>query len=165
MEEYVSAKSLCYLQRIIATEIYMVLSFAKSLLMDSQSLNVFFRIIESLTLTGIGSMLFSYDHLFSGWVHLSLSVGFFFLFYPEWKIMRCETINITQTGISIPHFIKDEELGWPKIKSIAPKYQSTIIEKINNKKIQFQLRRNLKIEELQQIDEFCRQHLISQPVL
>ncbi len=55
--------------------------------------------------------------------------------------------------------MKDEEIGWPEIKSIAAQYQSIIIETIENKKIQFQLRRNLKIEELQQIDEFCRQHL------
>ena len=78
--------------------------------------------------------------------------------------MRSESTNNRQTGISIPNFIKEEEIGWPEIKSIIPRYQSIIIEKIQNKKIQFQLRKNLKIEELQQIDEFCHQHLISQPV-
>jgi len=163
LEEHASAKLLCYFQLIIATEIYLVLFFAKTLLIDSQGLNVFFRIIETITLVGIAFTLFSYDHLISGRIHLLLSVGFFFLFYREWRIMRSESIHIKQTGVSIPNFIKDEEIGWPEIKSIIPRYQSIIIETIRNKKIQFQLRRNLKIEELQQIDEFCRQHLISSP--
>ena len=73
--------------------------------------------------------------------------------------MHSESINIKQTGITIPNFIKDEEIAWPEIKSIVPKYHTIIIETFHNKRIQFQLRKNLKIDELQQIDEFCRQHL------
>jgi hypothetical protein len=161
MEEHSSAKLLCYFQFIITAEIYLVLFFAKALLVESQVLNVFFRIIETLTLVGIAFTLFTYNHIISGWVHLLLSAGFFVLFYREWRIMRSESVNIRQTGISIPNFIKDEEISWSEIKSIIPKYQSILIETIRNKKIQFQLRKNLKIEELQQIDEFCRQHLLS----
>jgi hypothetical protein len=116
--------------------------------------------IETLTLAGIAFTLFSYKHIISGWIHLIVSAGFLFLFYREWRIMRSEAINIRQTGVSIPNFIKDEEIGWPEIKTIIPKYHTIVIETIRNKTIQFQLRRNLKIEELQQIDDFCRQHLI-----
>ncbi len=79
--------------------------------------------------------------------------------------MLSGSVNIMQTGISIPNFIKDEALGKPETKSTATKYQSIRTETINDKKIAFQLRRNFKIEELQQIDDFCRQHLMSQPFL
>jgi uncharacterized protein YggT (Ycf19 family) len=161
LEQHESARLLCYFQLIIAVEIYLVLFFAKSLLTDSPGLNAFFRMIETLTLLGIAFTLFSYEHNISGTIHLMVSAGFFFLFYREWRMMRSESINIKQTGVSIPNFVKDEEIGWPEIKSIIPKYHTIIIETIRNKTIQFQLRRNLKIEELQQIDEFCRQHLIS----
>ena len=159
LQEHESTKLLCYLQMIIAGEIYLVLFLGRTLFRDSPGLNVFFRIIESLTLMGIGFTLMSNGHILPGWVHLFVSAGYFFLFYREWRIMRSESINIRQTGITIPNFIKDEEIGWPEIKSIIPKYHSIIIETFRNKRIQFQLRRNLKIDELQQIDEFCRQHL------
>ena len=161
LEDHASARLLCYFQLIIGVEIYLVLFFAKSLLLGSPGLNVFFRMIETLTLVGIAFTLFSYQHIISGSIHLFISAGFLFLFYREWRIMRSESINIRQTGVSIPNFIKDKEIGWPEIKTIIPKYHTIIIETIRNRTIQFQLRRNLKIEELQQIDEFCRQHLIS----
>ncbi|MEP7145256.1 MAG: hypothetical protein ABI707_20395 [Ferruginibacter sp.] len=161
LQEDQSHQLLCYLQMIIAAEIYLVLFLGKSLLRNSPELNVFSRMIESITLMGIGLTLASYGHIFIGCVHLLISAGYFFLFYREWRIMRSESINIRQTGITIPNFIKDEEIAWPDIKSIIPRYHSIIIETFRHKKIQFKLRKNLKIEELQQIDEFCRQHLAS----
>ena len=151
----------CYLQLIIAGEIYLVLILGKTLLLDTPGLNVFFRIIESLTLMGVGASLLANAHTMAGTIHLLISGGYFFLFYREWRIMRSESINITQTGIIIPNFVKDEEICWPEIKSIIPAYHTIIIETFRNKRIQFHLRKNLKIEELQQIDEFCRQHLLS----
>ncbi|MEO5892803.1 MAG: hypothetical protein ABIQ31_21315 [Ferruginibacter sp.] len=159
LQEAGSGKLLCYFQLVIAAEIFLVIFLAKTLLIDSPGLNVFFRIIESLTLMGIAFTLISYGYSFAGWIHLFISASYFFLFYREWRIMRSESVNIRQTGITIPNFIKDEEIGWPEVKSIIPKYHSIIIETFRNKRVQFQLRRNLKIEELQQIDEFCRQHL------
>lgn len=161
LQEHESPKLSCYLQFIIAGEIYLVLFLGKSLLLDSPGLNVFFRMIETLTLLGIGLTLITYDHSISGFIHLGICGGYFFLFYREVRVMRSGSVNIRQTGITIPSFIKDEEIGWPEIKSIIPKYQTIIIETFRNKKIQFQLRKNLKIEELQQINEFCRQHLVS----
>lgn len=154
-------KSLCYFQVIIAIEIFSVLLLGGKLLINAPVLNIFFRITESLTLAGMGFILINFGHIFYGWFQLVLSLGFFFLYYREWRIMRSESINIRQTGISIPNFMMDKEIGWKDIKSIVPKYHTIIIETIGNKRIEFELRRNLKIEELQQIDEFCRQHLIS----
>jgi hypothetical protein len=148
-----------YLQIIIAAEIYLVLFLGRFLFLASPELNIFCRIIESFTLVGIGLTQVSYSHIFIGCAHLFISAGYFFLFYREWRIMCSESINIRQTGITIPNFIKDEEIGWPEIRSIIPRYHSINIETFSNKRIQFQLRKNLKIEELQQINEFCRQHL------
>ena len=73
--------------------------------------------------------------------------------------MRSEVINIKTTGISMPNFIKDAEMGWYEIKEIKPGYHSILIETFRNTRISFHLRRNLKIEELQQIDEFCRKQM------
>jgi hypothetical protein len=152
-------KLLCYLQFIIVAELYLVLFFGKGLLVQSPLLNVFFRVIESLTLTGASFYHISFGHENPGWILLFLSLGYYFITYREWRVMCSESVGIRPTGISIPNFVKDKEIGWPEIKSIIPKYHSIFIETFHNKRIQFQLRRNLKIEELQQIDEFCRQHL------
>ncbi|MCW3093689.1 MAG: hypothetical protein JWP81_4758 [Ferruginibacter sp.] len=164
LNENESAKITCYLQFAIAAEIYLVLLLGRNLLAGSPFLNAFFRITESLTLLGIGVSLISFGQLTPGYMHLLISAGFFFLLYREWRIMHSESINIRQTGITIPNFLMDEEIGWQEIKQIRPKYHAIIIETIRNKKIQFQLRKNLKIEELQQIDEFCRQHLVADSV-
>ena len=75
--------------------------------------------------------------------------------------MRSEAVDISSTGITVPNFVKDAEIGWHEIKAIIPKYHSIIIETFRNKKIEFNLRENLKIDELGQIDEFCRKHLLS----
>lgn len=161
LQQHGADKLSCYLQVIIAAEIYLILIPGKSLLVASPGLNVFFRIIESLTLMGIGFALISYGHVISGWVHSLLSLGYLFLFYREWRMMCSESVNIAHTGISVPNFIMEMEITWPEIRSIVPGYQSIFIETFRNKRIHFQLRKNLKIEELQQIDEFCRQHLMS----
>lgn len=159
LQQYDADKLSCYLQVIIAAEIYLVLVTGKSLLVNSPGMNVFFRIIEFLTLMGIGFALISGRHLVSGCLHLVLSIGYVLLLYREWRMMHSESIDIRHTGISIPNFIKHEEITWPEIKRIVPGCHSIFIETFGNKKIQFQWRKNLKIEELQQIDEFCRQHL------
>ena len=75
--------------------------------------------------------------------------------------MRSEAVDITATGITISNFLKDAEIGWNEIKTIIPKYHSIIIETLRNQKIEFNLRENLKIDELGQIDEFCRKHLVN----
>ena len=161
LQEHAATKLMCYLQIIIAAEVYLVLLLGKDLLIGSAVLNIFFRVVESCALLGIGFTLISFDHIVSGYVHLFISAGYFFLFYREWRILHSESINIRQTGITIPNFMMDEEISWPEIKMIVPGYHTISIETFRNKRMQFELRKNLKIEELQQIDEFCRQHLIS----
>lgn len=148
-----------YLQLIIAADIFLLIFFGASLLTEAPRFNLLFRLIEVLTLGGIGIMLIGDGHSGYGAMHLLMSFGFFLLFYRERRVMRSEVINIKATGISMPNFIKDAEMGWYEIKEIKPGYHSILIETFRNTRISFHLRRNLKIEELQQIDEFCRKQM------
>ncbi|MEI8059484.1 MAG: hypothetical protein WCG67_04940, partial [Ferruginibacter sp.] len=60
-----------------------------------------------------------------------------------------------------PDFFKDAEIGWNEVKTIIPKYHSIVIETLCHKKMELNLRRNLKIDELEQIDDFCKKHLVA----
>ena len=150
---------LAYTQLVIAADVYLLIFLGGSLLVMAPRLNLIFRFIEALTLLGIGATLGS-DGL--GWLafaHVLMGAGYGFLFYREWRVIHSEAVDIKPTGITLPNFLKDAEIGWNEVKTIIPKYHSIIIETLRNKRISFQLRNNLKIEELQQIDEFCRKHL------
>ena len=155
------SKILCYSQMVIAVDIFLLVFFGGVILVEAPRLNLIFRFIEAPALMGIAFNLMADGHNWFGGVHLLFSFGYFFLFYREWRVLRSESVDIRSTGITIPNFIKDAEIGWNEIKSILPRYHSIIIKTIRNKTIQFQLRKNLKIEELEQIDEFCKKHLTS----
>ena len=155
------SKILSYSQLVIAVDIFLLVFFGGVLLVEAPRLNLIFRFIEVPVLMGIAFNLMADGHNWFGGVHLLFSFGYFFLFYREWRVLRSESVDIRPTGITIPNFMKDAEISWNEIKSILPKYHSIIIKTIRNKTIQFQLRKNLKIEELEQIDEFCQKHLTS----
>jgi hypothetical protein len=152
-------KLLCYTQMVIAVDIFLLVFLGGVLLIEAPKLNLIFRMIEVLTLFGISLTLMSDGHNWLGMVHLLVSAGYLFLFYREWRVIRSEAVDIRQTGITVPNFVKDAEISWHEIKTIIPKYHSIIIETLLNKKIEFNLRKNLKIDELEQIDDFCRKHL------
>jgi hypothetical protein len=153
-------KVLCYTQMVIAADIFILVFFGGVLLIEAPRLNLIFRLIEVLTLFGISVTLMGDGHNWLGLVHLIGSAGYLFLFYREWRVIRSEAVDITQTGITVPNFVKDAEISWDEVKNIVPKYHSIIIETLRHKKIEFDLRKNLKIDELEQIDDFCRKHLI-----
>ena len=152
------AKIICYCQLLLAADIYLVVFFGAGFLADTPGINCIFRLIELLTILGIGILLISDQHILLGWVHFLLSVGYGLLLYREYRIIHSEAVDIKPTGITIPDFLSDAEISWNDIKLVIPRYHSIFIETLRNRKIHFQLRTNLKIEELQQIDEFCRQH-------
>ena len=152
---------LSYMQLVIAADVYLLIFGGGSLLVVAPRLNLIFRFIEAVTLTGIAGVLITDGNGWYGFILLMASSGYFFLFYREWRVIHSEAVDIKPTGITLPNFLKDAEIGWNEIKTIVPKYQSIFIETLRNRKIRFQLRNNLKIEELQQIDEFCQKHLIN----
>ncbi len=160
LQAHNGSKVLCYAQIVIAADIYMLVFFGGVLLIEAPRLNLIFRLIEVLTIFGISLMLLTDGHNWFGFIHLLVSAGYLFLFYREWRVIRSEAVDISQTGISVPNFVKDAEISWNEIKTIIPKYHSIIIETLRHKKIEFDLRKNLKIDELEQIDDFCRKHMV-----
>ncbi len=154
-------KVLCYTQLVIAADIFLLVFFGGVLLIEAPGLNLIFRLIESLTFMGIAFTLMNDGHNWYGFMHLIVAAGYLFLFHREWRVIRSEAVDIKPTGITVPNFVKDAEIGWHEIKTIIPKYHSIIIETLRHKKIEFNLRQNLKIDELEQIDEFCRKHLVN----
>ena len=161
LEVHHGNKIICYMQMVIAADIFMLVFFGGVLLVELPRLNFLFRLIETLTLVGISITLFDDNHMWFGIMNLLTAAGYLFLFYREWRVLRSEAVDIKQTGISVPNFIKDVEISWNEVKAIIPKYHSIIIETVVNKKIAFDLRKNLNIDELEQIDDFCRKHMIA----
>jgi len=161
LQAHQANKVLCYAQMVIAADIFILVFFGGVLLIEAPRLNLIFRLIEALTIFGISITLMSDGHNWFGFTHLLVSGGYLFLFYREWRVIRSEAVDISQTGISVPNFIKDAEIGWNEVKAIVPKYHSIIIETLTHKKIEFDLRKNLNIDELEQIDDFCRKHMIN----
>lgn len=154
-------KVLCYTQMVIAADIFLLVFFGGVVLIEAPRLNLIFRLIEALTLFGIAVTLFDDGHKPLGFLHGIAAAGYLFLFYREWRVVRSEAVDIRPTGISFPNFVKDAEIGWNEIKRIIPQYHSIFIETLRNQQIEFNFRQNLKIEELEQIDDFCRKHLVN----
>ncbi len=148
-----------YAQLVISADIYLLIFLGGTLLVMAPRLNLIFRFMEALTLLGIGATLVGDGYGWLAFSHALMGAGYGFLFYREWRVIRSEAVDIRATGITLPNFIKDVEIGWNEIRTIIPKYHSIIIETFRNKRISFELRSNLKIEELEQIDDFCQKHL------
>jgi len=161
LQAHNGSRLLCYTQMVIAADIFILVFFGGVLLIEAPKLNLLFRLIETLTLFGISLALMSDGHNALGCLHLLLTAGYLFLFYREWRVLRSEAVDISQTGITVPNFVKDAEISWSEVKSIIPRYHSILIETFRNKKIEFNLRTNLKIDELEQIDDFCKKHLVN----
>ena len=153
-------KLLCYTQMIIALDIFLLVFLGGVLLVEAPKLNLIFRLFEVCTLFGISLTLMKDGHSWFGVVHLIASAGYLFLFYREWRVIRSEAVDISQTGIRVPNFVKDAEISWNEVKNIIPRYHSIIIETLRHKTIEFSLRKNLKIDELEQIDDFCKKHMV-----
>lgn len=150
-------------QMIIAADIFILLLFTRNLLTDAPRLNIIFRLVESLVLFGLGISLAAEGHGWFALLHFIASVGYFLLMHRETRVLRAETVSIKPTGITLPSLLVDMELGWNEIRSIVPRYHGICIETFTQRKIDLPFRRNLKIDELEQIDDFCRQHLQTAP--
>ncbi|MEI7734693.1 MAG: hypothetical protein WCI49_04470 [Ferruginibacter sp.] len=161
LEVHDGNKLLFYTQVVIAADIFLLVLFGGVLLIEAPRLNLIFRLMEALTLMGIGITLTGDGHTWFGILHLVVAAAYLFLFKRERRVLRSEAVDIRSTGITIPDFVKDAEIGWNEVKTIIPKYHSIFIETLRHKKMEFNLRRNLKIDELEQIDDFCKKHLIS----
>lgn len=146
-------------QLILAVDVLLLVFFGGQLIRELPRINLIFRLLEVLTIFAISVNLLLDGAGWSALGHALLAFGFAVVLFREYRILHNESIRIQQTGISIPNLNKDVEMGWYELSRVVPQYHSILIETLKHKTIRFRLRRNLKIEELQQIDEFCRQHL------
>jgi hypothetical protein len=148
-------------QAVLGIDILLLVFFTGNLLMESPKLNLIFRFIEALVLLAIAVSLLISGHTLIGLLHIVAAIGYYILLHREARVLRNEDVEIKATGILIPHLVKDVEISWADVKTIIPQYHSVIIETLKNKRIHFDLRKNLKIDELEQINEFCSKHLIN----
>lgn len=148
---------ICYTQLIIAIDILILVFFGAGTLSAAPKVGVLFRLIEAFTFSGVWLTLTSEGHPWLGIVHALLAAVYFFICYREWRISISEAIEIKSNGITVPHFIANAEIRWLHIKKVVAGFNSIIIETVRDEKVQFTLRNNLKIEELEQINDFCRE--------
>ncbi|MBL0358011.1 MAG: hypothetical protein IPP72_14525 [Chitinophagaceae bacterium] len=151
------SKLVCYTQLIIAVDILVLVFFGAGILTEKPKAAVLFRLIESLTFIGIWLTLTNENHPWLGAVHAILGAVYFFICYREWRISVSEAIEIKPSGVTVPNFIANADIRWLHIKKVVADYNSIIIETVRDKKVEFRLRNNLKIEELEQINDFCRE--------
>jgi hypothetical protein len=149
---------ICYTQLVIAADILILVFFGAGILSALPRVGVLFRLIEAITFLGMWLTLTNGSHPWLGAAHALLAALYFFICQREWRISVSEAIEIKPNGITVPHFIRDADIRWLHIKKVVAGYNSIIIETVRDKKVRFQLRSNLKIEELEQINDFCTRH-------
>jgi len=130
----------------------------KGILSEMPRLNVFFRLLEMLVLIGIGFTMISDENYLDGASIFLLGIGYVFLWYRERKLILSDEIVISHTGIALQNA---EDISWDKIKRILPAYHQITIETLPGRKIELNFRKNLNIDELEQINDFCSQHLLA----
>jgi hypothetical protein len=151
-------KIICYTQLVIAADILILVFFGAGIFIATPKIAVLFRVIEAFTFMGIFLTLVTDGHPLFGVINFLLSIVYGFIAYREWRIANAETIDLLPNGIHFPNFLSDAKINWLHIKKVVANYNSILIETVQDKKMEFELRNNLKIEELQQINDFCTVH-------
>lgn len=144
---------------LMALDIFILVLAGKNILNDMPKVNLFFRLSEILFFLGIGIMLCVEQKWFMGILHLALSILYSYLFYCEKKVNTAEVVAIHHTGISIPSLPESKFFLWTHINGVDARYDCITINTSEQKNYQFDLRKNLAFEELDQIHEFCRHYL------
>lgn len=149
---------------LIAVDIFILVVAGKNLLITLPRVNLFFRFVEFLFFLGIGVTLLFDKSWIAGSIHVLLSGVYIYLFHCERRVLTDEYVAIHHTGITIPALPEQQFFIWSNINRIDARYDCITIDTSLNKSYHFNLRRNLAFEELDQIHEFCRHYLGSQPV-
>jgi hypothetical protein len=144
---------------LMALDIFILVLAGKNILTDMPRVNLFFRLAEILFFLGIGITLLVESKWAMGSLHLVLSVVYSYLFYCEKKLNSEEHVAIHHTGISVPALPESKFLLWSHINGVDARYDCITINTSFNKSYEFDLRKNLAFEELDQIHEFCRHYL------
>ena len=70
-----------------------------------------------------------------------------------------EFVALHHTGITIPALPESRFIIWSNVNHIEAQYDSITIAASGDKSYHFDLQKNLRFEELDQIHEFCRHYL------
>jgi hypothetical protein len=146
-------------QLLISLDIFILVLAGRDVLRQLPRVNLFFRVVEIIFFLGIGTLMLVQGNLWTGIVHLSLSIAYCYLFYCEKGFRSEEQLSFHHTGVTIPHLPESQFLLWTDINEVETFYDSIHISTSSEKNLRFDLRKNLEFAELEQIHDFCRHYL------
>lgn len=146
-------------QLIISIDIFLLVLVGREILQQTPRINLFFRIVEIVFFLGIGVLMLTQEHLVTGTFHLFLAISYSYLYYCERSLRSEETLSIHHTGITIPDIPESHFLFWTHINDIIASYDAIDIRTSDKKDLHFPLQRNLRFEDLERIQAFCRFYL------
>ena len=146
-------------QLIISLDIFLLVLAGKDILRQFPTVNLFFRLVEVIFFLGIGTLMLLQGHLIAGIIHLSLSIGYSYLFYCEKRFRSEELLSFHHTGITVPGLPESRFLLWSHVNGIETFYDSIHISTSQKENLVFDLRSNLESGQLEHIHQFCRFYL------
>ncbi len=146
-------------QLIIGLDIIIMVFTNRNLAQEFPLINSIFRLLESLVFVGAAVLSFSQGNEIMGVLSIVISIAYGYLFYCERKTRTVEIVAFHHTGITISGIPSTKFFIWSHINAVEARYDSIVIRTASNKIFQFNLRKNLQFDELDQIHEFCRHYL------
>ena len=131
----------------------------KNFLADTPRYNLAFRIIEAILFISFTWMYIIQQHYIMAAIMFLVSGGYAYVFYCERKSMKQELLSFHHIGVVVPGLPNNHILSWYHINEIKAEYDNITINISGEKNIRFWLKKNLHLEELEQIHEFCRHYL------
>jgi hypothetical protein len=121
--------------------------------------NLFFRLVEIIFFLGIGLIMLLAGNWLTAIIHLSLSIGYSYLFYCERSLRNQALLSLHHIGITVPGLPESRFFLWTHINDIKARYDSIRICTSDHQELDFPLQKNLTFAQLEQIHEFCRHYL------
>lgn len=146
-------------QMIVGADIFLLSLLGKSFLGDMPTYNLLFRFIETTLFVSFTWMYILQGIYLMAIIMLLISVGYGYIFYCEKKSIKEERLSFHHIGVEIPDFPNNHLLSWYHINTINAEFDNITINVSGKKNIRFWLKKNLHVEELEQIHEFCRHYL------
>ncbi len=146
-------------QLFIGADILLMAFTARNLAKELPGVNTIFRFIECTIFLGAAVILLFEKNIVMALVLALISGAYAYLMFCEQKVYAAESVTFHHTGISISGIPVSRFFIWTNINKVDARYDSIIIETAQNKIYHFNLRQNLRFEELDQIHEFCRHYL------
>jgi hypothetical protein len=146
-------------QLIISLDIFVLVLAGKDILRQLPRVNLFFRLVEIIFFLGIGVLMLLQGHIGIAIVHISLSIGYSYLFYCEKSLRSDELLSFHHTGITVPGLPESRFLLWSHVNDVETFYDSIHISTSQQEQLSFDLRSNLEFGQLEHIHQFCKFYL------